>query len=217
MRRRILLKKEEENFDADYDEAALRSDRAFKKKFGAFTKRGKKGGHYSYTDKTLRQKVVLNPEAVQKALQRSPEYNRLQRLIKTPIAVRTKKLRDRIREQELPHVRAQMKALQAKIEPVVEQLCRMDTQMKRLISRANYILFKSGNTKAENNQQLRRKLANVVKKVTEGMRRQQYEKNRKELRRLHGYWDFLDKKYRQPGDAKPGNPQQGTQNDNHQE
>ncbi|MEO6589834.1 MAG: hypothetical protein ABIP06_11065 [Pyrinomonadaceae bacterium] len=220
MMRRPGLRKEEGNLDADYDEAALRSDKKFRKKFGKSTRRGTKGGHYAYRDKTLKAKVVLDPVVLEAALNKNKEYRSLQAQLKTPIEQRQKLLKEKILKRELPGLRVQMNVLQKKIEPLVEQLCKLDTQMKRLQSRADYLIFKAKTATPDTKPVIHRRIALVVKRISESMRRSLYENNRKELRRLHGFWDYVGKKYRQPSDP-PFDPQQQKQetaeNDDHEE
>lgn len=187
--------KEKATFNEDYEEATRRIPKRIKQKFIRRSKRARKGGYYSHTREWFEKNVPLDPKILQKRLDGSQEYQRLQRILATRPSERKRAMATVIYNRDLPPVRIRMDEIQAKINPIVDQLCKLDAAMRREIQKAEFVKFRAKTVVPESDKSIHRKIAMAVRRIADGVRRQLFESNRIELRKNQGYWNYIEKKY----------------------
>jgi hypothetical protein len=139
---------------------------------------------------------ALDKEILRKRIERDPELKRLRELLSVPCNERIRQVVATFVAKHISPRVAEALELQEQIEPMVDILNKLNGRMRTLQAEIDYYQWLSTRQKAmPSDYELKNKIKAKVASITREVHKQMIASIQMRLRKAHGFWGYIRKKY----------------------
>lgn len=143
-------------------------------------------GRYHFRPSMLEKRAAVEAAVIQAAIDQNPEIQQHRKFLAIPPKVRKQRLKDALLAKEEPPIKARIAKVQAQITPLVEELIKLNKQMRLLLDKQAELHARAATLTPPTEYEIKAKIKAIEVRLTNGIMRQKLEHDYTEIRRLHG-------------------------------